>query len=150
MHPDQQTVIMLGFVCWYALIEWGVIRFAEPVDEDDLATCLSTVTSCAIEHYGDDPEVLFHYGYILSIIAGLYFTSEDAGAWLQRATAMLAKAHHLKPDDPVYTMVYLADIGEIGDAYTQACKRSQQIVQQRYAGEGVFDTYFRGVLTRDT
>lgn len=153
--PGPEIVIRLGFICWYVPLEFGCIDVSEPFDRDSFTECLKEVTIYALGHYSDETDVLFFFGYMISLAAWYWCNpnpetgefSDDVIDLEQRATAMLAKAHQLKPDNPIFTMVYLANICKIGAAYIKACKISRQIVQQRFIGAGEFDSYFRQVLT---
>jgi hypothetical protein len=156
-NPNPAIVIRLCFICWYVLVEYGVIDIRESIDRDSFEECLKEVTAFALDRYNDNANVLFYLGYMISLSAWLWVDrnlkdkefSDVVLNWERHATQMLAKSQELEPDDPIFRMAYLANIGKTGDAYIKACKLSRLIVQQRFSGTGEFDAYFRQVLTRN-
>lgn len=146
-RPTRQIGLWLAFMCWYGLEEGWIMQLAEPIDYDDLSAYLKHVTTYMLEQYGDDPEVLCCFGYMIVTFA--WFFSKEVERWEEYGKDLITRAHDLDPDDPIYEMLYLTYAGVHGAPYREACLRAQPVAQQRYPGTGEFDRYFNHVFTRD-
>ena len=150
---DPEAAIRLAFVCWYVLVEHGCIPDADGLRDVDFArleSVLQKVTTEALAIHADDPDVLFHFGYMASLFPWC-FDPNDVSGWERRASEMLRRAWDIRPDDPVFEMVYLGDLPlpeRPEEPYRAACRRARPVVPARYVGDGEFDGYFRQVLTR--
>lgn len=142
---NSYSLIRLGFLCWYIIVEWGCID-TTGMSEEDFSNCeavLKEVTEFGINNFADDPEFLWIFGYMITLFPW-YFG--DHLEWEKKGTDMLAFAHHLKPEDPVITMVCLN--GQPERQYQDACQNSKALLTTRFQGVGVMSTYFRQVLNR--
>ena len=152
-HPE--AAIRLAFTCWYALAEPPHLLGGEPLSEEDLSAfqvSLQNVTSEALDRHADDPDVMFHIGYMATLFPYL-FDSRDDGfyEWEARANDLLRRAHQTRPEDPVFEMVFLGtpalSISQ-QQAYDDACQRAAPVVAERYGSASPFDRYFAEVLSR--
>lgn len=152
---SPEAAVRLAFVCWWVLLEHGCIPMAEPLTEKDFAHLGATLTAVAddaLARHEEDPHVLFHFGFMASLVPWYFAPNgpDDAvTAWEERARAMLRRAHRLRPDDAAYEVGFRGNRVETEEergAYEEARRRAYVGVQKRYGGAGEFDLYFRGML----
>jgi hypothetical protein len=145
-HPgDRDALLSIAFTSWYVMAEWGCISTRGLNDKECLRALREASAELAARHAGE-ASVLFVLGYMMSLFSWLF--DPDTNAVEQRATEMLRAAHELCPDDDVYALAYLSNVGELGDEYKVACARARPTLAARFPGIGAMASYFRQVLDR--
>lgn len=140
-HKDNIEIAShLGCICWYVLVFWERIDNST-LDERDFIKTLTEVTEYGLISFTDKPEFLWKFGYMIKLFP-YYFG--DYEKWEKIGQQLIEKAHELKPEDPVITMIYLND--DSLSEYKEACVKVSEQLPSRFSGTGVIDKYFRSVL----
>lgn len=139
---DIEIATHLGSICWYMLVFWERIDNSA-LDENELMKILIEVTEFGWINFYDEPEFLWKFGYMIKLFP-YYFG--DYEKWKNMGFQLIEKAHKLKPDDPVITMIYLNDDSLV--EYKEACIKVNEQLLSRFNGIGVMDKYFRKVFQR--
>ncbi|GLV57992.1 hypothetical protein KDH_48260 [Dictyobacter sp. S3.2.2.5] len=154
-----KACVRLAFLCWYTVVEqpyqWQD-EYDLP-DYDECLTILRRLTSYGLEHFTEDINFLWTFGYMMSLFAEYFcanYSEQAYLAWEQKGEQMLEKAHSMMPDDPMFTMILLSNIptAKLSDQqkiYKVACRATKPLLASRFQGKGEMQRYFLSVLNRD-
>lgn len=98
--------------------------------------------------YKNSPEFNFITGYIISIMPYIF---GNCDIYEKKAIKLLEKASNLKPNNPIYKMIFLGaqwDFGGQEQSYNNVCLKSKQIITHKYSGKGLINNYFSTILNR--
>ncbi len=144
-NPDDlKTVIRLGFLCWYVLVEEGPLNIQEEdVDFDELETILRQVTDFGLANFGTNEDFLWCFGYMISLFP--YYFGEF-NYWEEKGIFMLKRAYDICPDEPVYKYSYLgsftnSDEKQLKDEF----QKVQVVLKNKFQGNGALSEYFKSV-----
>ncbi|MGM0919948.1 MAG: hypothetical protein ACQEWW_01790 [Bacillota bacterium] len=133
---DLKSLIRLGFFCWYILVESGPLNIND-VDFDDLETTLHKVSQFGMEHFIENEDFLWAFGYMIALFPEYFGEIEDYEQWERKGKSMLKRAYDLSSDDPVYKYSYLGS--------KAGFQQVQAVLKDRFQGEGLLAGYFRSV-----
>ncbi|MFL0507173.1 hypothetical protein ACH0B5_15645 [Ureibacillus sp. 179-F W5.1 NHS] len=137
---DLKTVIRLGFLSWYVLVEEGPLDI-KGVDFDGVETVLREVTSYGLTHFSMNEDFLWSFGYMMSLFPD-YFGDDDCE---QKGKGMLKRAYELCPDEPIYRYTYFGAFPNEDDKLREAIQQVHAVLDDRFQGEGVLSAYFQSV-----
>ncbi len=142
---DLKTVIRLGFLCWYVLVEEGPLNIQEEdVDFDELETILHQVTDFGLANFGANEVFLWSFGYMISLFP-YYFGEFDY--WEEKGFSMLKRAYEICPGEPVYKYSYLASFSNSDEKqYNDVIQKLQVGLKNKFQGNGALSEYFKEVL----
>ena len=143
---DKDIEIRYCFICWYVLIEYGRLSSHKKLSAEEYELKLRKVSDVLITTYRNDAEVNFYLGYMGSLASWLF--TDDCDAWEARSTQMLQFSACKEADNPIYQMVYLANVDGDKEDYQKWCELAKPIVTKKYFGKGQFNAYFSQVLSR--
>jgi len=142
---DLQTVIRLGFLSWYVLVEWGCIHVTEDMNQRTYQTILDEVAHTGFDNFSDNADFLWCFGYMIFLFP-YYFGDFDQ--WQQKGIEMTKQAYE-KMKDPMLKMIYLGcDVTRDLRGYYDACYEARPLVATRFSGNGVLNHYFATALNR--
>lgn len=143
-----KEAIKLGFLCWYVIVEEHCIN-TEDVDIEDARENLKYITRYSIDTYSGDIDILWIYGYMISMFPEQFESLGDYLSVQQIGIDMITKAHMLRPDDSIIELIFMGSkkIKDI-NKYEQVCKKVIPLLDEKFDGSGILSVYFKEVLNR--
>ncbi|MCZ8521218.1 MULTISPECIES: hypothetical protein [Paenibacillus] len=145
--PNLPLAVRLGFLCWYALVEWGCSKPADAAEEDydSFESTLQEVTKQGMRCFAGDPGFLWFFGYAITLFPYHFGDYEE---WHAIGSRMLLQAHRLRPHDPFIEMLYWGSQPSSSAAYAVARSKAALTAKERFAGGGRFQRYFLDLVCR--
>lgn len=158
-HPeDLKVVIRLGFLCWYLIVEAGVLG-GDGLDAHGIIECEKLFSE--LVHFGqatfpDDREFLWTFGYMISLFPEFFdlsalIASGNYGEDPHEAgNKMIEKAHILHPEDEIIQLIYLYNSPGLmkSQEYKELCEEVAVQLPFKFQGKGEMQQYFKVVLNR--
>lgn len=117
--------------------------------EIDLRKELEMQLKNGLERFSELAEFNFVAGYTISIFPYEFGDYEELE---KKGKEMLEKATELKPENPIYRMIYLGSqkLNKKEQVeYENVCIESQPMIKSKYNGQGLLNEYFTDVFIRD-
>lgn len=145
---DFRTFIRLSFLCWYVVVERGVLTNTdlEEADYGDCERSLIELTAYGCAAYGEHPDFLWIYGYMMSLFPEVFKGDYEENE--KRGIAMLEHALVLRPDDLIVQLLLLNEQKTELSHAQEVKRKTAQILPERFKGQGEMQRYFREVLHR--
>ena len=158
-HPeDLKVVIRLGFLCWYLIVEAGVLG-DDGLDAHGIIECEKLFSELA--HFGqvtfpDDREFLWTFGYMISLFPDFFDLSAliAAGNYgedqYELGEKMIERSYTLQPEDKIIQLIYLYNGPALSKSqeYKELCEEVALQLPVKFQGKGEMQQYFREVLNR--
>lgn len=153
---DLNTTLCYGCGLWYVLVYDVFVYGCEFIASNQYDKVmnnhikeLSALTSIAFQKFKRNMDFLAIWGWMISV-APFYFFPIQSGETYQIAEQcgikMIQIAHHVVPNNPVYTALYYATTDN-EQMYKQAIKRMRTVWQHYFVEDDFVGTYFLNITT---
>jgi hypothetical protein len=141
---NLKVFLRLSFLSWYVAAEWGALTKTDLAEEhlEEFEQLLKELTAFGFNHFQEETDFLWLFGYMISMFPYLFDQEEEAGS------RMIETARKLQPEDPVIHLVYLQNCNRkiTHPEHVKIQKAASRVLGSTFDGNGEMQRYFKEIL----